>query len=322
MISARSLTKKFGPVTAVDGLSLEVAAGEVVGFLGPNGAGKTTTLRMLTGAMPPTSGTATLGGFDVLTHPAEARRRLGYLPEGTPLYPEMRVTGYLHFVARLQGLSAAERRRRVGEVIEACGLEPVRLRTIARLSKGNKQRVGLASTLVHRPPVLVLDEPTSGLDPAQTVAVRQLLGGLGGEHTVLLSSHLLPEVQRMADRVLILAHGKLVASGTVAELTAAAGGGAAGSTRVRVELRGEPSKVREALRALDPAAEVEEASGVGGGGWLTSGLVVPPLGAMDAREAVAEACAAAGFRVRELRREEVTLESLFVRLTDPGGAGA
>ena len=265
MISARSLTKRFGPVTAVDGLSLEVAAGEVVGFLGPNGAGKTTTLRMLTGAMPPTSGSATLGGFDVLTHPAEARRRLGYLPEGTPLYPEMRVIGYLHFVARLQGLSAAERKRRVGEVIEACGLGPVRLRTIARLSKGNKQRVGLASVLVHRPPVLVLDEPTSGLDPSQTVAVRQLLSGLGGEHTVLLSSHLLPEVQRMADRVLILAQGKLVASGTVAELTAAAGGGAAGSTRVRVELRGEPSKVREALRALDPAAEVEEAPGGGAG---------------------------------------------------------
>ena len=317
MISARSLTKTFGPVSAVEDLSLEVAAGEVVGFLGPNGAGKTTTLRMLTGALPPTSGTATLGGFDVLTHPAEARRRLGYLPEGTPLYPEMRVTGYLHFVARLQGLDPAERKRRVDEVIDACGLEPVRKRTIGRLSKGNRQRVGLASTLVHRPPVLVLDEPTSGLDPSQTVAVRQLLGGLGGNHTVLLSSHLLPEVQRMADRVLILARGKLVASGTVAELTAAAAPGRGGGTPVRVELRGDPEKVRETLRTLDPHAATEPAEG--GAGWLTSVLAVPPLGAMDPREAVAAACAAAGFAVRELRREEVTLESLFVRLTDPGG---
>ena len=267
MISARSLTKKFGPVTAVDDVSLEVGEGEVVGFLGPNGAGKTTTLRMLTGAMPPTSGSATLGGFDVLTHPAEARRRLGYLPEGTPLYPEMRVTGYLHFVARLQGLSATERKRRVDEVIGVCGLEPVRLRTIQRLSKGNRQRVGLASALVHRPPVLVLDEPTSGLDPAQTVAVRQLLGDLRGGHTVLLSSHLLPEVQRVADRVLILARGKLVAQGTVSELTAAAGRGGPGSTRVRVELRGEPARVRETLRTLDPTAEVGRSPRRGRAGW-------------------------------------------------------
>lgn len=318
MIRATSLTKKFGPVTAVDDLSLTVAEGEVVGFLGPNGAGKTTTLRMLTGAMPPTSGSATLGGFDVLHQAAEARRRLGYLPEGTPLYPEMRVTSYLHFVARLQGLSSAERRKRVNEVIDVCGLEPVRKRTIQRLSKGNRQRVGLASTLVHRPAVLVLDEPTSGLDPSQTVAVRQLLGSLRGDHTVLLSSHLLPEVQRMADRVLILARGRLVAAGTVDELTAAAVGGRPGAEPVRVEVGGERAVVESLLRTLDPDVELQPA----GEGWWSALVRVAPGLERDAREIVAAACVAAGLGLRELRREQVTLESLFVRLTDPSAATA
>ncbi|MBB6430884.1 ABC transporter ATP-binding protein [Algisphaera agarilytica] len=313
MVKAENLTKWYGPTLAVDALSLELEPGQIVGFLGPNGAGKSTTIRMLTGYLPPTSGRATLDGHDVLTHAADARRKLGYLPESNPLYPEMRVEEYLHFAGKLHNMPRNQRRDRIGHVAERCGLSHLRRRTIGRLSKGNKQRVGLAAALLHDPPVLVLDEPTSGLDPNQISQVRQLIRDLAGEHTVLLSSHILPEVQRVADRVVIIAQGKIVADGTVDELRERSH---AEDDRapVHVEVRGTADAIKQALSGLEHVDTVEVATDPGQDGWCNAWVV--PHGRKDVRVAVAEALAAQQLLVREIRREAGTLEEFFVRVTD------
>lgn len=313
MIKAENLTKWYGPTLAVDALSLELEPGKIVGFLGPNGAGKSTTIRMLTGFLPPTSGRATLDGHDVLTHAADARRKLGYLPESNPLYPEMRVEEYLHFAGKLHDMPRPKRRSRIDIVADRCGLIHLRRRTIGRLSKGNKQRVGLAAALLHDPPVLVLDEPTSGLDPNQIGQVRQLIRDLAGQHTVLLSSHILPEVQRVADRVVIIAQGRIVADGTVDELRERSH---AEDDRapVHVEVRGLPQAVHEALIGLEDIDAVEAVNEPGQDGWCSARVV--PHGRKDVRIAIAQALAQNQLLVREIRREAGSLEEFFVRVTD------
>src|SRR3954465_4500664 len=219
MITVKELTKRYARTTAVDHISFDVAKGQIVGFLGPNGAGKTTTMRVLTCFMPPTSGTATVAGFDVLEQPMEVKKRIGYLPETPPLYPEMETAEYLKFVGQLKGLSGAELQKRVDYVCERCSVADVRNKLLGKLSKGYRQRVGLAQAIIHNPDVLILDEPTAGLDPKQINETRDLIKGLAGDHTIILSTHILPEVEQLCERVIIIAKGKLVATDTVQNLT-------------------------------------------------------------------------------------------------------
>ena len=223
MIEAMNLSKRYGDVVAVDGVSFSVGRGEVVGFLGPNGAGKTTTMRMLTGFLPPTDGTARICGHDIFEEPLEARRAVGYLPEMPPLYPEMTVTSYVDYVARIKDVPRRERRDKVGRALERCGLTDVSRRVIGTLSKGYRQRVGLAQAIVHEPPVLILDEPTIGLDPIQIGEIRQLIADLAGgdgdsRHTVILSTHILPEVEAICRRVVMIRDGRKTVDAPLAEL--------------------------------------------------------------------------------------------------------
>ena len=308
MIEVQQLTKWYGPTLAVDDLSFTIPAGQIVGFLGPNGAGKSTTLRMLTGFLPPTAGRATIDGHDVMSNSQAARARIGYMPEGTPLYPEMRVTEYLDYRGRLMGMDRARRKSRMGVVIDRCGLSAVRRRAIGKLSKGNRQRVGLAQALLNEPPVLILDEPTAGLDPNQIGAVRQLIGELRGRHTIILSSHILPEVEKTADRVLIVAGGKLVAEGTPDELRQQVRTGA----RVLVETKGDPASVASLIRGLSEVANVETSAIADG--WCRA--IVTPRGEADVREAVGLALSAADHAIREMRYEAASLEAFFVQITD------
>src|SRR5271165_140113 len=218
MIKVEGLTKRYARNIPVDNISFEVEKGQIVGFLGPNGAGKTTTMRVLTCYLPPTAGTASVAGFDVLENPIEVKKRIGYLPETPPLYPEMEVTEYLTFVGRLKGIGSADIGRRVNEVAERCAVGDVRNKLIGKLSKGYRQLVGLAQAIIHNPDVLVLDEPTAGLDPKQIIETRELIHSLAGEHTIILSTHILSEVEHSCDRVIIIAKGKLVATDSVANL--------------------------------------------------------------------------------------------------------
>src|SRR5712664_2700781 len=220
MITVKELTKRYARNTAVDNISFEVRKGQIVGFLGPNGAGKTTTMRVLTCFLPPTSGSATVAGFDVLEQPLEVKRRIGYLPESPPLYPEMATTEYLTFVGQLKGLSGADLRKRVDAVCDRCAIADVKTKLLGRLSKGYRQRVGLAQAIIHNPDVLILDEPTAGLDPKQIIETRNLIKELAGNHTIILSTHILPEVSQTCDRVVIINKGRVVAEDTPQNLTA------------------------------------------------------------------------------------------------------
>ncbi len=253
MIKAQGLTKRFGALTALHEVSFEVAKGEVVGFLGPNGAGKTTTMRILTGYLPPTSGSASVGGFDLGTKPREAKRVTGYLPETPPLYPEMRVHEYLGYVAALHDVPRAQRREKVARALASCGLEKVGERVVRTLSKGYRQRVGLAQAIVHEPAVLILDEPTAGLDPIQIAEIRELIRRLAAEEgrTVILSTHILAEVEAICQRVLLIAFGKLRLDSRLEDLRAQ------GSLE-QVFLREVDTAVAETAKA--PAAEAAEAS--------------------------------------------------------------
>src|SRR5580698_5808097 len=219
MIKVEGLTKRYARKVAVDNISFEVEKGQIVGFLGPNGAGKTTTMRVLTCFLPPTSGSAQVAGFDVQDQAMEVKRRIGYLPETPPVYPDMEVHEYLEFVGRLKNVPSNDLTRRVNEVSEKCAVTEVRKTLIGKLSKGYKQRVGLAQEIIHNPDVLILDEPTAGLDPHQIIETRDLIKGLAGEHTIILSTHILPEVEQTCERVIIIARGKLVATDTVENLT-------------------------------------------------------------------------------------------------------
>lgn len=305
MIQAHQLTKSFGPVWALRGVSFAVSRGEVAGFLGPNGAGKTTTMRILTGFFPPTSGTAQVAGYDVVDQSMEVRRRIGYFLERTPLYPEMRVEEFLHFAAEVKGVPRGRRRGRVQEVMERCGLVEVRRKIIAQLSKGYRQRVGLAQALVNDPEVLVLDEPTIGLDPEQVVEVRQFIRGLGGERTVLLSTHILSEVSVTCNKVIIIDRGRVLAVDTPENLTAAL----QRSTLLRVRLDGPPAEVEEALRRMSGVRRVAEEDG--------AFLVEAPREVDLARE-VFQLAVQRGWVVRELAPRGLTLEEAFLKLVAEG----
>jgi ABC-2 type transport system ATP-binding protein len=311
MIKAHGLSKKFGKFTAVDSVDFEITRGAVVGFLGPNGAGKTTTLRMICGYLRPTAGRVLLEGLDVAKFPRRAQQRLGYLPESAPLYTEMRVEEYLGFRARLLGLPRAARPESVGKAMGLCSLAEVRRRPIAQLSRGYRQRVGLAAALLHEPPVLVLDEPTSGLDPTQIREVRGLIRELAGRHTILLSTHNLAEVELSCDRIIMLARGRVRAAGTIDELRAVA----AGENRYIVEC--DAAGTVEALAALPGVDDVQSVDL--DGGWLRL-TVSGRDGGGDMREVIARAIAGQGGAVRELRREAPTLERLFVRVVDQAEA--
>jgi len=311
MIVAEHLTKWYGPVLAVDDLCFEIPAGEVVGFLGPNGAGKSTSIRMLTGYLPPTAGRCTIDGLDVMGDSREARRKIGYLPESTPLYTEMRVTEYLHFCGKLFGMSRGDRVKRIDAVTEKCGLSHNKRRVIGQLSKGNRQRVGIAQALLHQPPVLILDEPTSGLDPQQTLAFRELVQELRGQHTIMLSSHILPEIERSADRVIIIASGKIVAQGTPTELRDRASRGGA----VVVETKASAQQATELLQQIPAVARVipERA-----GNWCRATITAKDE--TDLRGPVADTLQKAGHPIRELRLDAPTLERYFVEAVAKQGA--
>lgn len=303
MIEAQGLIRRFGPKVAVGGISFSVGDGEIVGILGPNGAGKTTTIRMMTGFLPPTAGRVTIGGIDLETEPRRARRQLGYLPENVALYPEMRVVEYLAYRARLQGLAGTRARQAIEEAIAGCLLSDVRHQTIGTLSKGYRQRVGLAQAILHRPQVLVLDEPTVGLDPKQIVAIRELIRELGKERTLVLSSHILPEVELLCDRVLIIDRGRIVGEGTPAELRARAQGRQLLSLLLKAGAEG----VGEALAELPCIAEVRATS--------ETTLQVAAIPGEDVREAVFRAVVAHGWVLLGMSEERATLEETFLRLT-------
>lgn len=309
MIKVENLTKKYAGVTAVDRISFEVGSGEVVGFLGPNGAGKTSTMRILAGFMPATSGRVTVAGHDVFAESREARRRVGYLPENTPLYAGMRVSEYLRFRAELKGVPRRQIGERLEDVTEQCGLGEARNRIIGTLSKGMRQRVGLADALIHAPDILILDEPTIGLDPGQIRQTRELIRSLGRRHTVLLSTHILPEVEAVCGRVLILSRGRIVASGTVDTLV----GGFRAAGVLYAELGG--GEAEEMGRALRGLPMVREAQGRdAGGGWAGFTLRIREGG--DAREAVYDLARERGWRLRELSSRGISLEDVFVDLTE------
>jgi ABC-2 type transport system ATP-binding protein len=307
MIEVRELSKRFSRHVAVDQISFSVGKGEIVGFLGPNGAGKTTTMRMLTGYLPPTSGSIQIGEHDVFRESVQARRKIGYMPENVPLYDDMRVREYLKFRARLKGLSNRDTRSRVGEVIETCGLESVRRKMIKVLSKGFRQRVGLADALVHSPELLILDEPTNGLDPNQIRQIRELIKRLGRDHTILLSTHILSEVEMTCGRVIIIDGGKVRAQDTPENLI----DGMRSAGKILVELRADPEVVQGAIGRLDHVKRVT-ATGTDDG-WHAFEVLVES--ATDGRERIHELIAQNGWPLRSLHRRTATLEDVFVELT-------
>jgi ABC-2 type transport system ATP-binding protein len=305
MIEAQQLTRRFGDFTAVAGISFSVPEGEIVGMLGPNGAGKTTTLRMITGFLPPTSGRVTLGGRDLFGDSVAVRRQIGYLPENVALYPELRVEEYLGWRGRIEGLDRATMRRRLAEVLDRCLLGDVRRQVIGTLSKGYRQRVGLASAILHDPKVLVLDEPTVGLDPKQIIAIRELIRELGRQHTLLLSTHILPEVELLCQRVMIVDRGRIVAEGTPAELRDRW----QGSFGVAVELAAPVEGAPEALAALPGVESVASGDGEGRRYRLSCARGADPRGD------VFRLAAARNWPLLELAATRASLEDIFVRLT-------
>ena len=304
MIQVQQLVKRYVTTAAVDGVSFQVARGETVGLLGPNGAGKSTTMRILTGYLSATEGIVRIAGRDVFEDPVAARRHIGYMPENVPLYPEMRVVEYLRYRAGLKGVPSAQRRKRVDEVMERCWLAERARSMIGHLSKGYRQRVGLADALVGNPDLLILDEPTIGLDPTQILQVRELIRALGKEHTILLSSHILPEVEAVCARVIIIHRGKIVADDRIDALKARL----QREAPVVVELKGEAVEIGAALSALpgvrqalpDPAAD----------GWVR--VTLHTEAGQDVREAAAETARSRGWALREVHRSARTLEDIFV----------
>jgi len=307
MIKVEGLTKKYAGVTAIKDLDFTVEKGEIVGFLGPNGAGKSTTMRILSCYLPATSGRAQIAGLDVATHSREVRSRVGYMPENVALYPEMRVQEYLEYRAALKGIRGRTNRQRVNAVKELCSLRDVENKLIGALSKGYRQRVGLADALLHDPDLLILDEPTIGLDPNQIRQVRQLIKDLGKRHTILLSTHILPEVEMTCSRVLIINHGHIAASDTpeaLARRVRTAGG-------IRAEIRAEPAALEKELSAIAGVrkAEILEMED----GWFACMLRTDAD--QDPRADVSRVAAARQWPLRELGREQVSLERVFAEIT-------
>jgi ABC-2 type transport system ATP-binding protein len=313
MIKVEGLSKRYARNVAVDDVSFEVQKGQIVGFLGPNGAGKTTTMRILTCFLPPTAGTANVAGYDVLQHPMEVKRRIGYLPETPPLYPDMEVGEYLEFVGRLKGISRSELPRRVTDVAERCAVADVRTKLIHKLSKGYRQRVGLAQAIIHNPDVLILDEPTSGLDPKQITETRSLIKSLSGDHTIILSTHILPEVEQICEQVVIISKGKIVATDSVSNLTHRLRG--AESIMVAVEPR--------SAATLDNAFVQQRLEQVPGVSRVLSRdhrdrrlmFEIESLQGRSIRGDVARAVIESGWDLTELRPVALSLEEVFLQLT-------
>lgn len=308
LIEVQGLTRYYADRPAIQDLTFSVPRRQVLGFLGPNGAGKSTTMRILTGYLGPSAGTATVAGFDLVDQSLEARRHIGYLPETTPLYKEMRVASFLDMMCRLRGVPAAKRRARVDASVEVCGLTDRRHEVIGRLSRGLRQRVGLAQAIVHDPEVLILDEPTAGLDPAQTRETRELITRLGRDHTVVLSSHILPEVSATCDRVLIINHGRLVADDTPANLARIVAG--AEGAEIEMVLQGDRGEIERRMGAL-PGVEKMAISPAGEGDWR----VVVNASKADMRDELARAAVEAGFGLRQLQARTLSLEDVFMHLT-------
>jgi ABC-2 type transport system ATP-binding protein len=307
MIEVKGLLRTYPGVLAVDAVTFRLEKGEIAGFLGPNGAGKTTTMRILSCFLAPTAGSARVAGFDVVRESMEVRRRVGYLPESNPLYSEMRVDEYLHFRAKIKGVAAPLRAGRVDSVVERCGLAERRRSIIGHLSKGLKQRVGLADAIVHDPEVLILDEPTQGLDPNQVREMRDVIRELGKDRTVLLSSHILSEVEKVCGRILIMNRGKLVEQGTPEEVA----NRVMKTGRVRLEVKGDGRAIKEAL---------DKAPGVGRILWSQKGdmntYLVEPVDGQEIRGELFRCCAGHGWDVHELAYEKLSLEELFQVLTE------
>ncbi len=307
MIEVDHLTKVFNGRKAVDGISFTVQKGEILGFLGPNGAGKTTTMRILTCYMPASEGTARVAGYDVFDESIEVRRRIGYLPESPPLYPEMTVASYLHFVAKIKGAPSARRKSMVDDVMQKCSIGDVRNRIISKLSKGYKQRVGLAQALLNNPEVLILDEPTIGLDPKQIHDVRSLIKSLAGDHTVILSTHILPEVSMTCNRVVIIHNGKVVAMDTPTGLT----NQMKGAEKVALSVNGPRPAVIEKLKEIEGVLGVKvEGEGDGGpSNYMVECKLQTDLRGILAREIVSQ-----GWDLLELRGVSMSLEDVFINL--------
>jgi ABC-2 type transport system ATP-binding protein len=308
VIEVQHLTKRYGPTTAVDDISFRVEKGEILGFLGPNGAGKTTTMRVLTGYMPPTEGRAVVAGYDIFDQPLEAKRRIGYLPETPPLYPEMTVRDYLLFVSKIKGVPRAERKSRVGEVMERTRVADMAERHCGKLSKGYRQRVGLAQALLHNPEVLILDEPTAGLDPKQIIETRQLIKHLGGDHTTILSTHILPEVSQTCGRVVIINKGRVVAVDTPENLTSRLRGSETMYVQVDSSI---VEDVRTALQAVSGVTEVSLAETRGN----VASYEVSSESGRDVRRELASAIVSRGWGLLELRPLRMSLEEIFLHLT-------
>ena len=307
MIHVEHLTKLYGPVTAIEDVSFSVEKGQIVGFLGPNGAGKSTTMKILSCFMAATGGTARIAGLDVFTQSLEVRRRIGYLPESTPLYGDLTVGAYLDFVADIKGVGRSQRRARVGEVMERCFVADVQGRLIAKLSKGYRQRVGLAQALLGDPEVLILDEPTIGLDPRQIAEIRALIRSLAGQHTVILSTHILPEVSMVCDGIIIINRGRIVAQGTQDELVAQVFPAA----RVELEVAGAPAEVvGAAVRAVPGVVGVEPRPARDG----VAALVIETTRERDVRAELVELVRQKGWRLLELHQVGLSLEEVFIRV--------
>ena len=306
MIEVERLTKHYGPVTAIKDVSFSVAPGQIVGFLGPNGAGKSTTMRILACFMPASSGRARVAGHDVLNESMEVRRRIGYLPENVPLYTDMRVAPYLDFVAEVKGVPRSDRKRRVADVMDRCMVADVQNRLIGKLSKGYRQRVGLAQAIVSDPEVLILDEPTIGLDPKQITEIRSLIKSLAGQHTVILSTHILPEVSMVCSGVIIINNGSIVAQGPIDTLVEQF----FPTARVEVEIVGPAPAVRERIRAIAGVLSVQDVAGANGAGRF----VVEAARDRDVRSEIFRMAAQQRWELLELKRVGMTLEEVFMRI--------
>ena len=307
MIKVDNLTKRFGRHSAVSGATFEVSKGDVVGFLGPNGAGKTTTIRILTGFLPPTSGSAAVDELDVSRHPLETRRRIGYLPESVPLYRDMRIREYLRFRGQVKGLRGDSLRLRMDDVIERCGLGDVRRKMIKTLSKGFRQRVGIADALIHDPPLLILDEPTNGLDPNQIRSIRNLIKELGESHTILLSTHILSEVEMICDKIVIIDGGTVLASDTPSSLISTM----RSAGRISIELKADPESACRKMSNLERVKkDTHERKR---GAWREFSVLVES--GTDTRERLARLAQEEGWPLRSLHRHAATLEDVFVELT-------
>ncbi|MEE9605434.1 MAG: ABC transporter ATP-binding protein [Candidatus Scalindua sp.] len=306
MINVKHLTKRYVNIAAVDDISFNVGEGEIVGLLGPNGAGKTTTMRMITCFMPPTQGIATVAGYDVFNDSIHVRQQIGYLPENVPLYPDMRAIEYLMFRAKLKNIPRRERKQKIGYYLEMCGISDVQNQIIGTLSKGYRQRVGLADTLIHNPKILILDEPTIGLDPNQIRQIRQVIKDLGEKHTILLSTHILPEVEMVCGRVIIINKGKIVAMDTPENLMKQL----RSTANVVLEIKGDGEKIKDNLSSVNGVRSVV---------WKEKGdaneFVVEAVEGKDLREDVFKCIVENNHILREMKRQTITLEEIFHQIT-------